>query len=115
MSTLSVKAERSGDVAVMKCTGKIVRGQEVVLRDAVLQEKLTRIVVLDLSGVVSIDCGGLSLLVYLHRSTRGNQAQLKLLSPRRFVHEILTRTRLNHVFDILPSFHADTALPAPVR
>jgi anti-anti-sigma factor len=101
---LTVKSERAGDVVVVKCAGRIVRGQESVLRNAVLQEKLARIVVLDLSGVESIDAGGLTLLVYLHRWTENNRSHLKLVNPQPFVYEMLTRTHLNCVFDI-SSFH----------
>ena len=101
---LTVKNERAGDVVIIKCAGRIVRGQEAVLRNAVLQEKLARMVVLDLSDVESIDAGGLNLLVYLHRWTEGNRTHLKIVNPRPFVREMLTRTHLNCVFDI-SSFH----------
>jgi anti-anti-sigma factor len=101
---LTVKNERAGDVVIVKCAGRIVRGQETALRNAVLQEKLARMVVLDLSDVELIDAGGLNLLVYLHRWTEGNRTHLKLVNPRPFVREMLTRTHLNCVFDI-SSFH----------
>jgi len=77
-----------------------VRGQETTLRTAVLQEKLARIIVLDLSDVESVDAGGLNLLVSLHRWTESNRAHLKLVNPCAFVHEMLTRTHLDCVFDI---------------
>jgi len=101
---LTVKSERAGDVVVIKCAGRIVRGQEAALRNAVLQENFARVVVLDLSDVDSIDAGGLTLLVSLHRWTENNRTHLKLVNPRPFVHEMLTRTHLNCVFDI-SSFH----------
>jgi len=101
---LTVKSERAGDVVVIKCAGRIVRGQEAVLRNAVLKEKLARVVVADLSEVESIDAGGLTLLVDLHRWTEDNRSHLKLVNPRPFVHEMLTRTHLSCVFDI-SSFH----------
>jgi anti-anti-sigma factor len=101
---LTVKSERAGDVVVIKCAGRIVRGHEAALRNAVLEEKLARVVVVDLSDVESVDAGGLNLLVYLHRWTESNRAHLKLVNPRPFVREMLTRTHLNCVFDI-SSFH----------
>jgi anti-anti-sigma factor len=97
---LTVKSERAGDVVVVKCAGRIVRGQETALRNAVLQEKLARVIVLDLTEVESLDAGGLNLFVYLHRWTEGNRTHLKLVNPRPFVHEMLTRTHLSCVFDI---------------
>ena len=97
---LTVRSERADDVVVVKCAGRIVRGQEAALRNAVLQEKFARVVVLDLSDVESIDAGGLNLFVYLHRWTESNRTHLKLVNPRPFVRQMLTRTHLNCVFDI---------------
>jgi anti-anti-sigma factor len=97
---LTVRSDRAGDVAVIKCVGRIVRGQENILRDAVLQQKLARVIVVDLSEVESIDAGGLTLLVDLHRWTENNRPHLKLVNPRPFVHQMLTRTHLSCVFDI---------------
>ena len=70
------------------------------LRNAVVSEKTTRIVVLDLSQLEFMDAGGLNTLVSLHHWTRNHGIQLKLVNPSRLVHEMLTRTRLNRVLDI---------------
>ena len=78
-----------------------MRGEEVrTLRNAVLSEKNSRIVVIDLSDVEIAGCGGLTALLSLHQWARSRGVQLKLVNPSHFVHEVLTRTRLNHVFDI---------------
>ena len=98
---LTIDVERTGDVAVVRCAGRIVRGQEVhTLRAAVIGEKDSRIVVLDLTEVESIDAGGLNTLVSLHEWSRGRGVQLKLVNPSHFVKEMLTRTKLDRVFDI---------------
>jgi anti-anti-sigma factor len=98
---LTIDVEKANDVAVVHCGGRLVRGAEVAtLRNAVVSEKNTRIVVLDLSQLKFIDGGGLNALVSLHHWTRNHGVQLKLVNPSRFVHEMLTRTRLNRVFEI---------------
>jgi anti-anti-sigma factor len=98
---LTIDIEKTGDVAVVRCSGRIIRGEEVrTLRNAVVSEKDTRIAVLDLSEVESLDAGGLNALVSLHHWTRNYGIQLKLVNPSPFVQEMLARTRLNHVFDI---------------
>jgi len=98
---LTIDVEKTGDVAVVRCAGRIVRGQEVqTLRTAVIGEKESRIVVLDLSDVEMIDAGGLNTLVSLHEWARARGVQLKLVNPSHFVHEMLTRTKLDRVFDI---------------
>ena len=98
---LTVDTEKSGDVAVVRCSGRLVRGEAVcTLRSAVVSEKDTRIVVLDLSEVQSLDAGGLTALVSLHHWTRNHGIQLKLVNPSHFVREMLERTHLDKVFDV---------------
>jgi anti-anti-sigma factor len=98
---LTIDVERSSGVAVVHCSGRLVRGVEVcTLRNAVVSEKTTRIVVLDLSQVEFMDAGGLNALVSLHHWTRNHGIQLKLTNPSRLVREMLTRTRLNRVFEV---------------
>lgn len=97
---LTVRVERAGDVVVLKTAGRIVRGNENALRNAVMAEKLARTIVLDLTDVEVLDAGGLTLLVSLHRWIEGNRAQFKIVNPRPFVLEMLTRTHLDCVFDI---------------
>jgi anti-anti-sigma factor len=98
---LTVDVEKTGDVAVVRCSGRIVRGREVqTLRNAVVSEKDSRIVVLDLSEVAMVDAGGLTTLVCLHEWARSRGIQLKLVNPSHFVHEVLTRTKLDRVLDI---------------
>ena|SRR5579859_2364219 len=104
---ITIDVEKSGDVAVVRCGGRIVRGEEVrSLRSAVVSEKDSRIVVLDLSDVESLDAGGLTTLLSLHQWARSRGVQLKLVNPSHFVREILIRTRLDHVFDISTLDHA---------
>jgi anti-anti-sigma factor len=98
---LTVDVEKANDVAVVHCGGRLVRGAEVsTLRNAVVSENKARIVVLDLSQLDFMDGGGLNALVSLHHWTRNHGIQLKLVNPSSFVQEMLTRTRLNRVFDI---------------
>jgi anti-anti-sigma factor len=98
---LTIDVEKNSEVAVVHCSGRLVRGAEIcMLRNAVVSEKTTRIVVLDLSQVEFMDAGGLNLLVSLHHWTRNHGIRLKLVQPSPFVHDMLTRTRLNRVFDI---------------
>jgi anti-anti-sigma regulatory factor len=47
-----------------------------------------------------LDGGGLGMLVFLHRWTRDNGIQLKLVNPSNFVREMLDRTHLTCVFNI---------------
>ena len=80
--SLHIKIEQAADVAVLQCVGRLVRGEPLhFLKQAVISLKQPRIVVLDLSGVETVDGGGLGMLVFLHRWTRENAIQLKLVNP----------------------------------
>jgi anti-anti-sigma factor len=111
---LTVDVEKTGDVAVVRCVGRIVRGAEVgTLRNAVFSQKDIRIAVIDLSDVEALDAAGLTALLSLRRWARSRNAQLKLVNPSHFVNEVLTRTGLNRVFDISKFEHALFVLSAP--
>ena len=98
---LRIRSEQTGDVAVLQCAGRIVRGEPIhFLKDAVTCLRAPRLVVLDLTEVEMLDGGGLGMLVFLHRWTRDNGIQLKLVNPSHFVREMLDRTRLTCVFNI---------------
>jgi len=110
---LTIDVEKTGDVAVVRCVGRIVRGAGIrTLRDAVLSEKNVRIVVIDLSDVETVDAGGLTALLSLQQWARNRNVQLKLVNPSHFVNEVLTRTGLNRVFDISKFEHALFVLAA---
>jgi anti-anti-sigma factor len=98
---LTVDVERAGDVAIVRCAGRIVRGAEVsILRNAVISEKNTRTIVLDLSELEFVDAGGLSAFVFLHNWTQDRGINLKLVHPSSFVRELLVRTGLDRIFEI---------------
>jgi anti-anti-sigma factor len=110
---LTIDVEKTGDVAVVRCVGRIVRGAGIrTLRDAVLSEENVRIVVIDLSDVETLDAGGLTALLSLQQWARNRNVQLKLVNPSHFVSEVLTRTGLNRVFDISKFEHALFVLSA---
>jgi anti-sigma B factor antagonist len=104
---LTLDVEKTGDVTLVRCSGRIVRGEEVrTLRTAVVSGNDTRIVVLDLSDVETLDAGGLTALLSLHYWARNRGVQLKLVNPSHFVNEMLERTQLDRVFDISSLNHA---------
>jgi anti-anti-sigma factor len=97
----TVEVDRSEDVIVLQCRGRVVRGDaSYQLRDAVTSQRNARIIVLDLSDVRLIDGGGLGMLVFLHRWTCDNGIQLKLVNPSHLVREMLERTKLTAIFDV---------------
>lgn len=97
---LTVNAERTGDVAVVQCSGRLVRGESVsALRNAVVSQKDVRVVVLDLCSLEFVDANGLGTLVSLEQWTRARGIQLKLVNSSAFVCDLLKRTGLDHVLE----------------
>ena len=99
---LSVQTQISGDVFIFLCDGRIVFGDEgSVLRDRVgnVLPGTSKIVV-DLHGVDYIDSGGLGILVGLLVSAKNRGGELKLVSPRRRVKDVLRRTNLDRIFKV---------------
>ena len=93
--SLHIKSEQAGDVAVLQCAGRIVRGEALqLLKDTVTSLRRPRVIVLDLSAVEMIDGGGLGMLVFLHGWTRDKGIQLKLVNPSNVMLEMLEQTGL---------------------
>jgi len=99
--SLYIKSEHVGDVAVLQCVGRIVRGEALhLLKNRVTRLSQMRVIVLDLSEVEMLDCGGLGMLVALQGWTRNNGIQFKLVDPSHFAREMFQRTGLTCVLRI---------------
>jgi len=88
-----------GNVAVLCVQGRIVRGETEVLRNAVLQQRAS-VVVLDLARADTIDAGGLGVLLELRQYTQSKGIEFRLKNVTKLVRQILEITRLDTVFDI---------------
>jgi anti-anti-sigma factor len=95
---LTINVESIGGVVVVRCSGRIVCGQETSLLCSVMQQE-SRNVVLDLTEVDAIDAAGVGALLSLQAAG----VYLKLLDPSRPVREMLKVTRLNSIFEISES------------
>jgi anti-sigma B factor antagonist len=104
---LSLETRNRGDVMVVYCLGRIVYRDEAAALSRVVAEILedSGKVVLDLSGVSSMDSAGIGELAFLHTWARAQNADLKCASPSPLVRELLHLTNLNSVLDIHPSVH----------
>lgn len=98
---LEYQVERIEDVAVVRCSGRMVRGAALdELRRRVEQLDCLRVLVLDLSEVQRMDAGGLGTLLLVRRAAAMRSARLKLVNPPVFVRRLLEATHLNSVFEI---------------
>jgi anti-sigma B factor antagonist len=102
---LSLETRNCGDVIIVHCQGRIVYRDEAVALSQLVGEFLQdgSKVVLDLSGVSSIDSAGLGELVLLHTRAQSHKVEMKYASPSPLVRDLFGLTNLDSVFEIHPS------------
>lgn len=98
---LRYQVERIEDVAVVRCSGRMVRGAALdEFRRRLEQLERLRVLVLDLSEVQQLDAGGLGTLLLVRRAMAQNSTRLKLVDPPLFFRRLLEATHLTSVFEI---------------
>jgi anti-sigma B factor antagonist len=104
---LSLETRRRGDVVIVYCQGRIVYRDEAAALSNLVGEVLEHgsKVVLDLSGVSTIDSAGIGELVLLHTWAQARNADLRCASPSPFVRDLLYLTRLDSFFEIHASLN----------
>jgi len=96
---LKITVQKLGDTSVVRCHGRIVAGDDgSILRNAVLSQRHTTMLVIDLARVERIDAGGLGILLGLRDSARSRAIMFKLMNATKRVEEILELTHLQSVF-----------------
>jgi anti-anti-sigma factor len=90
---LKVSVNHVGNAAILKCEGRILRGEESRLLCAAIGSSEA---ILDLSAVKSIDAAGIGMLISLQAAG----VYLTLLNPNESVSAVLHLTGLDSVFDI---------------
>jgi anti-sigma B factor antagonist len=100
MMMLKITVQNLGDTSVVRCDGRIVAGDAgSTLRNAVLSQRNSRMLVIDLAQIERIDAGGLGILLDLRESARSRAIMFKLMNATKRVEEILELTHLRHVFE----------------
>ncbi|MGA8619444.1 MAG: STAS domain-containing protein [Candidatus Sulfotelmatobacter sp.] len=102
---LSLETRNCGNVMIVYCHGRIVYRDEAAALSQLVGEVLDQggKVLLDLSGVSSIDSAGIGELVLLHTRAQSQNADMKYASPSPLVSELLDLTNLDSVLEIHPS------------
>jgi len=98
---LNVNVQRSGNVTILRCQGRIIGGDEgTVLCNAARSHTDISILILDLAQVAGMDAGGLGVLLGLHARTYSSGIQLKLMNVPNSIQQMLEVTNLHRVFEI---------------
>ena len=100
---------------VLCLRGRIVGSELATLRAAVNSQLSATAVVLDLTGVSTIDAGGLSAMLELREQTQAKGIEFKLMNVSRFVGWVLEVTHLNSVFEIMSGGELYFASPGRIE
>jgi anti-sigma B factor antagonist len=112
---LSLETRNCGEVMIVHCQGRVVYRDEAAALSRLVAEVLQKggKVVLDLSGVTTIDSAGFGELAFLYSWARSQDADLKCAGPSPFVRQLLDLTNLDSVLEIHPSVNEALAAFQP--
>jgi len=107
---LSLETRNRGDVIIVHCQGRIVYRDEAAALSRVVGEVLqqARKLVLDLSGVTSMDSAGIGELALLQTWAQRRNVSFKCAGANSLVRALLDLTNLDSVLEVHPS--VDSAL-----
>lgn len=99
---LSLETRNHGDIIVVHCQGRIVYRDEAAALSRVVGESLQHAskVVLDLSGVSSMDSAGIGELALAQTWAQAKKVELKCAGPNSLVSNLLDLTNLDRVIDV---------------
>ena len=108
---LSLETRNRGDIIIVHCQGRIVYRDEAAALSRVAGEVLQpgQKVVLDLSGVSSMDSAGIGELALLQSWAQGKSAILKCAGANSLVATLLDLTNLDSVLEVHPTVDAALA------
>jgi anti-sigma B factor antagonist len=97
---LTLESQKIEDVAVIRCAGRIVTGEEVASLSRELERLMqtSKKIVLQLAGVNFIDSVGVGALVRMLGVLRNQRGDLRLCQVSPFVLKVLQATNLDRIF-----------------
>lgn len=97
---LKAAVQKLREATVVRCQGRIVVGEPcAILRNAVLSQTYTGMLVFDLAQVDHIDAAGLGVLLRVREWAHSNAVQFKLMNVMNNVEKVLELTKLDRVFE----------------
>ena len=97
---LEVHTKKLQTVAILCVRGPIVTGELETLRNAVYSLADVSAITLDLSGVSTVDAGGLGVMLELRAYAQANAIRFELMNVNKWVARVLEIVRLDTVFKI---------------
>ena len=99
---MKISEELVGDVAVIRLSGKVIGGPELLEVKEAFQNQVNHDhmkVLLDLGAVTCMDSSGLGVIVSGHTTVSRAGGTMKILNATKKIHELFIITKLITVFD----------------
>lgn len=102
---LEVQTKKLETVAILFLQGPIVTGETEMLRNAVGSVSEVSTIILDMTGVSTVDAGGLGVMLELRGLAESRGIRFELMNVGKWVRRVLEVVRLDTVFRITSSVH----------
>jgi len=99
--------QRSGEMVVLQCAGKIVAGEGLKRLQRTATAQRAAALVIDLRQVEVLDAAGLGTFLRIKQWCDAQDMNLKFINPGKHVQEVLALTALDSVLDVLPAASDD--------
>jgi len=108
---LSLEQRNRGDVMIVHCQGRIVYRDEAAALSRLVAEILQqgKKLVIDLSGVSSMDSAGIGELALFQTWAQARGLDFKCAGPNSLIRNLLDLTNLDSVLEIHPSVESAMA------
>ena len=103
---MKLSSKEAGGVTVVSLEGSVLGGPDATaLNDTLhkLTEKHKKNIVVDLSGVQSMNSSGLSMLITALATVKNAGGDLKLAAASKKIESLLVITKLSTVFELHPT------------
>ena len=103
---MKLSTKEAGTVIIIELDGNVLGGPDATaLNDSLHQllEKKKRKIIVDLSGVKSMNSSGLSMLIGALTTTRNAGGELKIAAASKKIESLLVITKLTTVFELFPT------------
>jgi anti-sigma B factor antagonist len=103
---MKLSTKESDGITVIELEGSVLGGPDATLLNDTLHklvDKRKKNVVVDLSGVLTMNSSGLSMLIGALQTMRNAGGTLKIAAASKKIESLLVITKLTTVFDLYPT------------
>lgn len=104
---LHLSAQPAGNMLLLRCTGRIVAGEDLTAVYEAATARRAAGLVIDFEEVETLDAAGLGTLLRIRQWCNSHEMSLNLINLNRHVREVLALTALDSVIEIHPTEHAE--------